>query len=107
MDLFAEAKARGIQTEFLDGQGQRRVTGAEALKIILDALPSETPGPLIGHPVVIRSGRPAGSEVSSEATLPVRWKIVTDREVIAEGESFDRIIAWPADLPIEIGRAHV
>jgi 4-alpha-glucanotransferase len=104
MDLFAEAKARGIQTEFLDGQGQRRVTGAEALKIILDALPSETPGPLIGHPVVIRSGRPAGSEVSSEATLPVRWKIVTDLEVIGEGETFDRIIAWPTDLPIGVYR---
>ena len=104
MDLFAEAKARGIQTEFLDGQGQRRVTGAEALKIILDALPSETPGPLIGHPVVIRSGRPAESEVSPAATLPVRWKIVTDLEVIGEGETFDRIIAWPTDLPIGVYR---
>jgi 4-alpha-glucanotransferase len=104
MDLFTEAKARGIQTEFIDGQGQRRVTGAEALKIILGALPSETPGPLIGHPIVIRSGRPAESEIASAAALPVRWKIVTDREVIAEGESFDRIIAWPADLPIGIYR---
>ena len=26
MDLFEIAKARGIQTEFLDGQGHRRVT---------------------------------------------------------------------------------
>jgi hypothetical protein len=58
MDLFAQAKAQGIQTEFLDGQGHRRVTDAAALKIILDALPPQAPGPLIGHPVV-GGARPA------------------------------------------------
>ena len=57
MDLFAQAKAQGIQTEFLDGQGHRRVTDAAALKIILDALPPQAPGPLVGQPVVVRSGR--------------------------------------------------
>ena len=46
MDLFAEAKSQGIQTEFVDGQGHRRVTDAAALKIILDALPPQTPRPL-------------------------------------------------------------
>ena len=60
MDLFAQAKALGIQTEFLDGQGHRRVTDAAALKIILEALPPQAPGPLLGHPVVVRSGRPSG-----------------------------------------------
>ena len=39
MDLFTKAKDAGIQTEFIDGQGHRHVTGAEALKIILDAMP--------------------------------------------------------------------
>ena len=52
---------RGIQTEFLDGQGHRRVTDAAALKIILDALPPQTPGPLMGQPVVVRS-RAAGAK---------------------------------------------
>ena len=59
MDLFAQAKSHGIQTEFLDGQGHRRVTDAAALKIILDALPPQAPGPLIDGPVVVRSGQPA------------------------------------------------
>ena len=104
MDLFAEAKSRGIQTEFVDGQGHRRVTGAEALKIILDALPSETPGPLIGQPVVIRSGRPAKSEISQAAALPVRWKIVTPLKVIAEGEASGRVVVWPQDLPLGVYR---
>jgi len=104
MDLFAEAKSRGIQTEFVDGQGHRRVTGAEALKIILDALPSETPGPLIGQPVVIRSGRPAKSEISQAVALPVRWKIVTPLKVIAEGEASGRVVVWPQDLPLGVYR---
>ena len=43
MDLFAKAKDLGIQTEFVDGQGHRHVTAAAALKIILDALPSQAP----------------------------------------------------------------
>ena len=34
MNLFAEAKNRGIQTEFVDGQGHRRVTDAAALEIM-------------------------------------------------------------------------
>ena len=44
MNLFTEANNRGIQTEFLDGQGHRRVTDVAALKIILDALPPQSPG---------------------------------------------------------------
>ena len=48
MNLFTEANNRGIQTEFLDGQGHRRVTDAAALEIILNALPPQSPGPLAG-----------------------------------------------------------
>ncbi|WFU15722.1 4-alpha-glucanotransferase [Bradyrhizobium sp. CB3481] len=107
MDLFAEAKARGIQTEFLDGQGHRRVTDATALKIILDALPPEAPKPLIGHPVVVRSGRPSRTELPATAVLPVAWKIVVDARVIAEGKSSDHAIDWPTNLPIGIYRLQV
>ncbi|MEH2500185.1 4-alpha-glucanotransferase [Bradyrhizobium sp. AZCC 1678] len=99
MDLFAQAKAQGIQTEFLDGQGHRRVTDAAALKIILDALPPQAPGPLLGHPVVVRSGRPSRTELPATAKLPVEWKIVAESGVIARGESSDHAIDWPRDLP--------
>lgn len=107
MDLFAQAAARGIQTEFLDGQGHRRVTDAAALKIILDALPQEAQGPLIGHPVVVRSGRPSRTELPTLATLPVEWKIVADSRVIAEGKSSDHAIDWPTNLPLGIYRLQV
>jgi len=99
MDLFAQAKAQGIQTEFLDGQGHRRVTDAAALKIILEALPAQAPGPLVGHPVVVRAGRPSRTELPATARLPVAWKIVADSGLIAEGTSSDHAIDWPTGLP--------
>jgi len=104
MDLFAQAKALGIQTEFVDGQGHRRVTDAAALKIILDALPPQTPGPFVGGPVVVRSGMPARTGLSAVAKLPVRWKIVGDHGVIAEGDTADRTAVWPRDLPLGVHR---
>ena len=99
MDLFAKARELGIQTEYIDGQGHRRVTDQSALKIIIDALPVRAPYRFLGGAVVVRSGRPAQTELKQAATFPLRWKIVTDLKVIAEGETEGRIIAWPRDLP--------
>jgi 4-alpha-glucanotransferase len=107
MDLFAQAKAQGIQTEFLDGQGHRRVTDAAALKIILDALPPQAPGPLIGHPVVVRRGRPSRTELPPKAKLPLHWKIVADSGLIVQGEAAERAIDWPTDLSPGVYRLHV
>src|ERR1700726_601635 len=99
MDLFTKAKDLGIQTEYIDGQGHRHVTDAKALKAILDALPARVPHRFLGEAVVIRSGRPSQTELRQTATFPLRWKIVAGLRVIAEGETRDRVIAWPADLP--------
>ncbi len=107
MDLFAQADAQGIQTEFLDGQGHRRVTDPAALKIILEALPPQAPGSLVGHPVVVRSGRPSRTELTAAATLPAQWKIVAGKELIAEGDTSDRAIEWPTELPLGIYRLQV
>src|ERR1700686_4358835 len=107
MDPFTRAKNLGIQTEFLDGQGHRHVTDAEALKIILDALPVRKPYRFLEQAVVVRSGRPARTELSHAATFPLRWKIVAGLKVIAEGETHDRVIDWPADLPVGSYRLHL
>jgi 4-alpha-glucanotransferase len=99
MDLFTRAKDLGIQTEFMDGQGHRHVTDEAALKIILDALPARAPLRFLDGAVAVRSGRSSRTELSEAATFPVRWKIVAPAKVIAEGETHDRVILWPADLP--------
>src|ERR1700736_4916661 len=100
MDLSTRAKQLGIQTEFVDGQGHRHVTDEAALKILLDALPAPLPHRFLDGAVVVRSDRPSRTEFRQPATFPLRWKIVAGLKVIAEGETHDRHIAWPADLPV-------
>ena len=107
MDLFTKAKDLGIQTEFIDGQGHRHVTGAEALKIILDALPVRAPYRFLSQAVVVRSGQPSRTELKQAATFPLRWKIVAGLKVIARGETRDRVIVWPAGMPVGSYRLHL
>jgi 4-alpha-glucanotransferase len=107
MDLFTRAEELGIQTEFLDGQGHRRVTDPAALKIILEALPMRTPYRFLNGAVAVPSGRSSRTELKQAATLPVRWKIVAGLKVITQGETRDGVIVWPADLPIGSYRLHL
>src|SRR2546430_15200941 len=100
MDLYTKAKILGIQTEFLDGQGHRHVTDAQALKIILDALPVRKPYRFLKQAVVIRPGRPARPSLSHPALFPLRWKIVAGLTVLAGGETHDRGLGWPAGVAV-------
>ncbi|WP_375411568.1 4-alpha-glucanotransferase [uncultured Bradyrhizobium sp.] len=100
MDLFAKAAERGIQTEFIDGQGNRRVTDAAALEIVLDVLPARAPHRLLGRPVVVRAGQSSHTLLPEAVIFPLRWKIVADLKVIAQGETGDRVMTWPSDLPV-------
>jgi 4-alpha-glucanotransferase len=104
MDLYAKAKNLGIVTEYIDGQGHRRVTDAAALKSILDALPPQRPHSSINQPVIIRAGHPTRTELAPAAKLPVAWKIAADENVLAAGETGDRVISWPQDLPMGVHR---
>ena len=76
MDLYAKAKTSESMTEYIDGQGHRRVTDAAALKAILDALPPQSPRRLLDaagrRPD--RSSRRTG--LSDAASFPLRWKIM-------------------------------
>ena len=107
MDLFTRAHELGIQTEYIDGQGHRHVTDPAALQIILNALPVRIPNRFLDQAVVMRSGQSSRTEISPVATFPLRWKIVAGVEVIAEGETLDRTILWPADLPVGSYRLHL
>jgi 4-alpha-glucanotransferase len=97
MDVYDRARELGVQTEFVDGQGHRHVTDVTALKIILDALPERNPTRLLDGPVVIRTGEITRSQLSPAAALPVSWQVTAGREVIARGQTDQRVIAWPAD----------
>src|SRR4030081_143682 len=96
MDVFAKAKELGIQTEFLDGQGRRHVTDEAALRIIVDALPVRAPRAFLEHAVVVRSGQPARTGFNQAIASPLRWKVTAGDKVIAQGQSADGVIVWPA-----------
>ncbi|QIG94002.1 MULTISPECIES: 4-alpha-glucanotransferase [unclassified Bradyrhizobium] len=102
MDLYAKAQTLGIQTEYIDGSGHRRVTTREALTAILDALPPQPPRRIVADPVVIRAGhgtRDGGrTQLSEAAQLPVRWKIMNGTGVLAQGETRERSVTWPSGL---------
>jgi 4-alpha-glucanotransferase len=100
MDLYRQARNLGILTEFVDGQGQRRVTDETALKIIMDGLPERAPHRLVDGTVVIRSGRPGRTELAEAAALPLRWNITAGQASIAEGSTQGRGIFWPQDLSV-------
>ena len=96
MDVYDRARELGLQTEFVDGQGHRHVTDATALMSILDALPERLPSRILAGPVFVRRGEPTRTELSPAAALPVSWKVIAGRDVIAQGEADGRVIAWPA-----------
>ena len=98
MDLYSQARNLGILTQFVDGQGQTRVTDEAALKIIIDALPARNERRIVVGPVVIRPGEASHAEVSAAAKLPVRWTIMAGSRVIGEGEADGRTIHWPPAL---------
>jgi 4-alpha-glucanotransferase len=107
MDPYKTAKNLGIQTDFIDGQGHRHVTDPAALKIILNALPQRVPYRFLSEAVAVRSGRPSRTELGKAATFPLQWKIASGLKVIAQGETRNRAIVWPADLPVGSYRLHL
>jgi len=107
MDLFEQAKARGIQTEFLDGQGHRRVTDEAALKIVLESLPLQTPGAVIDGPVVIRAGKSARATLQPSARLPTTWKITAGERIVAKNLAPGRVIVLPEGLATGVYRLEV
>lgn len=107
MDLFTKAAELGIQTGFVDGQGHWHTTNAAALKIILDAMPVRSPHRFLDKPVVAQEGQNSRTDLSEATAYPLRWKISDDGRVLAQGETADRAVIWPADIPVGIYKIHL
>ncbi|MEK9278325.1 MULTISPECIES: 4-alpha-glucanotransferase [unclassified Bradyrhizobium] len=99
MDLLAQAEIKGVQSEFIDALGKLRVTAPDALKSILDALPEKRVYRFAHGPVVVRALANARTELTATGALPLQWKITGNFNVIAQGETREPVIAWPAGLP--------
>ena len=85
MDVFAKARELGIDTDFVDGQGQGHRIAREALDLLVSAMPVPQTGRLLTGPVVMRVDQVAPIELASTAMLPVRWQVLAGEDVITEG----------------------
>ncbi|SDG54787.1 4-alpha-glucanotransferase [Bradyrhizobium sp. Rc2d] len=100
MDLITQARIKGVQSEFIDALGKLRVTDPVALKSILDALPEKRVYRFVGGPVVVRALGHPRTELAAIGAPPLQWKLAANGKSIAQGETREPVIAWPAGLPL-------
>ncbi|RZN08245.1 4-alpha-glucanotransferase [Bradyrhizobium genosp. SA-3] len=100
MDLITQARIKGVQSEFIDALGKLRVTDPVALKSILDALPEKRVYRFVGGPVVVRALGHPRTELAAIGAPPLQWKLTANGKLIAQGETREPVIAWPAGLPL-------
>lgn len=100
MDLLAQARIKGVQSEFVDALGKLRVTDPVALKSILDALPEKRVYRFVSGPVVVRALGHPRTELTAIGAPPLKWKLTANGKLIAGGETREPVIAWPAGLPL-------
>ncbi|MBR0742031.1 4-alpha-glucanotransferase [Bradyrhizobium liaoningense] len=100
MDLLAQARIKGVQSEFVDALGKLRVTDPVALKSILDALPEKRVYRFVGGPVVVRALGHPRTELAAIGAPLLQWKLSANGKLIAQGETREPVIAWPAGLPL-------
>lgn len=84
MDVYSKAKQLGIETEFLDGQGRRQVVTAEALTIILDALPPNSQLKHFTGPVV-KNAHEQGLDLAVNEADGLTWELNRDGRNVADG----------------------
>lgn len=100
MDLLAQARIKGVQSEFVDALGKLRVTDPVALKSILDALPEKRVYRFVSGPVVVRALGHPRTELTAIGAPPLKWKLTANGKLIGRGETREPVIAWPAGLPL-------
>src|SRR5215472_5064782 len=95
MDHLAEARTKGVQSEFVDALGKLRVTAPDALTSILKALPEKRVYRFVSGAVVVRTGRQPRTDLTEAAKLPLRWSVANGTVLVAHGEAHERVIVWP------------
>ncbi|MDB5625146.1 MAG: 4-alpha-glucanotransferase [Tardiphaga sp.] len=105
MDLYLKAAELGIQTDFVDGQGQQHRTDEAALKIILGALPVRAGRRFVAGPIILSEGQAAPITLNDSVAWPVTWSIMDGDTTIASGKSTNAAIKIGRTLPMGNYRA--
>src|SRR5579871_4929282 len=100
MDVYADARARGLVADFFDARGEHRVTRPDALRAILDALPSQPARRFCHGASVLRHGRDDFVVSLADDMHGLDWRLTLDGRLVAEGTIGGRTIALPSNLAI-------
>src|ERR1700691_3363584 len=97
-DMSQQASARGIETEYIDADGRRRVIAPDAIARLITAIPAdgEAPRRIFPSTIVVRHGRAARIKPVRRWRGSIRWEIVA-QERISGGESATPRISLPPD----------
>jgi 4-alpha-glucanotransferase len=102
MDVILEQAAlRGIETEYTDAGGQRRIVGEPTIARLIEAIPVEANRQRRIFPtvVVVRRGQMARIGPSKPWQGHIRWELIADGST-RRGESPTPHIALPRGLPL-------
>lgn len=95
MDALGRAAEVGIETSFVDATGRHRTIDAAALEQLLQAIPDVSHHDLLTGPVIGRGDALPEIEAPGEAQPPLRWRLMRDGAMIADGIAEGRGIVLP------------
>lgn len=95
MDALGRAAGLGIETSFVDATGRHRAIDAPALAQLLQALPEPPRHDFLTEPAIGRGDVLPEVEARGTAQPPLRWRLMRDGAMIADGVAESHRIALP------------
>jgi 4-alpha-glucanotransferase len=100
VDVYSEARARGLVPEFIDARGEHRRAAPGALRAVLDALPPQISRRHLTSVLVLRAGRDRFAFDVEGAPEGWQWRLLAGEQKISEGVVAHARIPLPDRLPI-------
>jgi 4-alpha-glucanotransferase len=100
MDVYADARARGLVPDFFDARGERRITHPDALQAILDALPPHTARRHLSGAIVLRSNAHNAEIALAGEPRGLSWRLLQGDRMVAEGVVNGNAVRLSPDLPL-------
>jgi 4-alpha-glucanotransferase len=100
MDVYADARARGLVPDFFDARGEHRVTRPDALQVILDALPPHAAHHHLRGAIVLRPDSHNAEIALGGEPRGLSWRLVQAEQTIADGVVSGSAVPLPPDLDI-------
>jgi 4-alpha-glucanotransferase len=100
MGVQERAAQLGIETSYIDVNGQRRDISEHALHSLLACIPEPSPHVLLPNPLISRGNASFRAQLADETHLPAHWKTETIHGgTIAEGTATAHELALPDVAP--------